>query len=134
MSKIKKIETSDGKKIDELDDNQRLVFTVSAVKKINKVIDAVNNLRADVDNHEYRLYSIQVQSPFDEKYPDEPKARIEQPYQKKIRKLEKALVLAMKALNYTADTFQRGEEHERDVQGICELTAWNIEEVLGEQQ
>lgn len=71
--------------------------------------------------------------PFDEKYPDEPKMAVptETPEQQRIRKLEHALALATKALNYVADTFQRGEEHERDVQGICELTAWNIEDILG---
>lgn len=71
--------------------------------------------------------------PFEEKCPDQPKfvEKKETPEQERLRKLEHALALAMKALNFVADTFQRGEEHDRDVQGICELTAWNIEDILG---
>ena len=52
--------------------------------------------------------------PFDEKHPDEPKMAVptETHEQQRIRKLEHALALAMKALNFVADTCQRGEEHE----------------------
>lgn len=42
---------------------------------------------------------------------------------------KKQLNLAIKCINWTIDTFQKGLEHESDVVGCCELSLERIEEL-----